>query len=232
MVKYIVKKILYGFLVLFGVVTAIFFLFSAKPGDPALMAGGNHATAEVIQNIRKDLGLDLPLFERYALYLNDLSPVSIHNKNIKGSHVYLDSVKYDASVLMSFSENRVLVYKTPYLRRSYETKRAVSDVVFEKLPNTVVLAFAAMFFATLIGIALGILSAVNKGSFYDNSSFIIAVTGMSAPSFFMATIISTVGGLKWAEQMDLPAFPLMTLLLGLIIGIITYFRKIINFLKP
>ena len=39
------------FLVLFGVVTAIFFLFSAKPGDPSLMAGGNHATAEVIQNI-------------------------------------------------------------------------------------------------------------------------------------------------------------------------------------
>jgi hypothetical protein len=48
---------------------------------------------------------------------------------------------------------------------------------------------------------------------------------MSAPSFFMATIISTVGGLKWAEQMDLPAFPLMTLLLGLLIGIITYFRE-------
>jgi ABC-type dipeptide/oligopeptide/nickel transport system permease component len=224
-VKYIVKKILYGFLVLFGVVTAIFFLFSAKPGDPALMAGGNHATAEVIQNIRKDLGLDLPIVERYALYLNDLSPVSIQNKHDKNSHLYLDTAKYDASELMSFSENRVLVYKTPYLRRSYETKRAVSDVVFEKLPNTLVLAFAAMFFATLIGIVMGIISAVNKGSFYDNSSFIIAVTGMSAPSFFMATIISTVGGLKWAEQMDLPAFPLMTMLLGLIIGIITYFRE-------
>ena len=151
MVKYIVKKILYGFLVLFGVVTAIFFLFSAKPGDPALMAGGNHATAEVIQNIRKDLGLDLPMIERYALYLNDLSPLSIHNKKVQGSHLYLDTAKYDASVLMSFSENRVLVYKTPYLRRSYETKRAVSEVVFEKLPNTVVLAFASMFFATLIG---------------------------------------------------------------------------------
>ena len=225
MVKYIVKKILYGFLVLFGVVTAIFFLFSAKPGDPALMAGGNHATAEVIQNIRKDLGLDLPMIERYALYLNDLSPLSIHNKKVQDSHLYLDTAKYDASVLMSFSENRVLVYKTPYLRRSYETKRAVSDVVFEKLPNTVVLAFAAMFFATLIGIILGILSAVNKGSFYDNSSFIIAVTGMSAPSFFMATINLTVGGLKWAEQMDLPAFPFIALFLGLLIGIITYFRE-------
>ena len=179
----------------------------------------------MIQNIRKDLGLDLPMIERYALYLNDLSPLSIHNKKVQGSHLYLDTAKYDASVLMSFSENRVLVYKTPYLRRSYETKRAVSDVVFEKLPNTVVLAFAAMFFATLIGIILGILSAVNKGSFYDNSSFIIAVTGMSAPSFFMATIISTVGGLKWAEQMDLPAFPFIALFLGLLIGIITYFRE-------
>jgi len=224
-VKYIIKKILYGFLVLFGVVTAIFFLFSAKPGDPALMAGGNHATAEVIENIRKDLGLDLPIIQRYALYLNDLSPISFHNENVEQSHVYLDTAKYDATVLMTLSENRVLVYKTPYLRRSYETKRSVSEVVFEKLPNTLVLAVAAMFFATLIGIIMGIVSAVNKGSFYDNSSFIIAVTGMSAPSFFMATIISTVGGLKWAEQLDLPAFPLVTMLLGLIVGMIVYFRE-------
>ena len=92
MVKYIVKKILYGFLVLFGVVTAIFFLFSAKPGDPALMAGGNHATAEVIQNIRKDLGLDLPIFERYALYLNDLSPISIHNKKVRVRVIHSNKV--------------------------------------------------------------------------------------------------------------------------------------------
>jgi len=224
-IKYIIKKILYGFLVLFGVVTAIFFLFSAKPGDPSLIIAGNNANAEVIQNIRKDLGLDLPIIERYALYLNDLSPISIHNENAEESYVYLDTSKYDASVLMNISENRVLVFKTPYLRRSYETKRSVSEVVFEKLPNTLILAIAAMFFATLIGIIMGIISAVNKGSFYDNSSFIIAVTGMSAPSFFMATIISTVGGLKWAEQMDLPSFPLITMLLGLFVGMIHYFRE-------
>ena len=65
-----------------------------------------------------------------------------------------------------------------------------------------------MFFATLIGIVMGILSAVNKGSFYDNSTFIIAVTGMSAPSFFMATIISTVGGLKMGGANGFTCIPI------------------------
>lgn len=212
-------------LVLFGVVTAIFFLFNAKPGDPALMAGGQHATEEVIENIKKDLGLDLPLYQRYVLYLNDLSPISIHNKNVKDSRVYMDTTKYSATELFSFSENRTLVIKAPYLRRSYHTKRKVSDVIFEKLPDTAVLAFVAIFLATFIGIIMGIVSAVNKGSFYDNSSFIIAVTGMSAPSFFMAAIISVVGGLTWAKQMQIPSFPLILMILAILVAIGAHLKR-------
>lgn len=223
--KYIIKKILYGALVLFGVVTAIFFLFNAKPGDPALMAGGQHATEEVIENIKKDLGLDLPLYERYVLYLNDLSFISIHNKNIEESRIYLDTSKYNATELFSLSENRTVVFKSPYLRRSYHSKREVSEVIFDRLPATVILALSAVLLATIIGIIMGIFSAVNKGTFYDNASFIVAVTGMSAPSFFMASIISVVGGLTWAKQMDIPSFPLVLMLLGMLIGISIYLKN-------
>ena len=53
MFQYIIRKIIYGFLVLFGVVTIIFVLFNIKPGDPSLMLGGQNATDEVIENIRK-----------------------------------------------------------------------------------------------------------------------------------------------------------------------------------
>ena len=56
MFQYIIRKIFYGFLVLFGVVTIIFVLFNIKPGDPSLMLGGQNATDEVIENIRKDKG--------------------------------------------------------------------------------------------------------------------------------------------------------------------------------
>ena len=181
-------------LVLFGVITIIFVLFNIKPGDPSLMLGGQNATDEVIENIRKDLGLDLPFYKRYLLYLNDLSPLSIHDNNNSESNIYLDTAKYDESELFRMGETRSLVFKYPYLGKSYQNKRNVDEIIMEKLPDTVILAFGAIFIATILGIFLGIVSAVNKGEFYDNVSFISAVAGMSAPSFFMAAIISVVGG--------------------------------------
>lgn len=225
MFKYALKKILYGFLVLFGVVTTIFFIFNAKPGNPALMVGSQHATEEIIKNIEKDLGLDLPLGKRYLLYLNDLSILSLHSNNVD-SHYYLSEEKYgNKTELFAVSKKTKLVIKAPYLRRSYNNRRDVWEIVKEKLPDTAILAFSAVGLATFIGILLGIISAINKGSFYDTSTFIIAVTGMSAPSFFVAYIFSTVGGLTWAEQLDLPTFPFILMLLFISVGIVSKYAQ-------
>ncbi|HYC29946.1 MAG TPA: hypothetical protein VEB42_14035, partial [Chitinophagaceae bacterium] len=76
---FIIKKALYGVAVLFGVVTAIFFLFNVLPGDPAAMILGQRANKESIAAVHRDLGLDKPLPVQYLNYLNDLSPVSSHN---------------------------------------------------------------------------------------------------------------------------------------------------------
>ncbi len=223
MFQYIIRKIFYGFLVLFGVVTAIFILFNIKPGDPSLMLGGQNATDEVIENIRKDLGLDLPFHERYLLYLNDLSFISVNDMRDSESNIYMDTSKYDGKELFSVGDSRSVVFKYPYLGKSYQNKRNVDEVIMEKLPDTIILAFSAISIATLLGIFLGIVSAVNKGKFYDTVSFIAAVAGMSAPSFFMAAIISVVGGYTWSEQMNLPVFPLILAILGLLIGIVRQF---------
>lgn len=177
------------------------------------MLGGQHSTPEIIQTIRKDLGLDLPFHKRYLIYLNDLSPISVHNTENFESSIYLDSSKYTAHRLLQLSENKTLVLKYPYLRKSYQNKRNVARIISEKLPDTFLLAFSAILIATVLGIFLGIISAVNKGRFFDNVSFIGAVAGMSAPSFFMAAIISVVGGYTWSTQMNLPVFPFLFALL-------------------
>jgi len=223
--RFIIKKIAYGFFVLFGVVTVIFILFNIKPGDPALMLGGQHSTKEIVQTIRKDLGLDLPFHKRYAFYLNDLSPFSIHNVKEVESVIYLDSSKYTAVELLNLSFNKSLVLKYPYLRKSYQNKRSVAQIIREKLPDTFVLALSAILIATVLGIIFGVISAVNKGRFFDNISFIAAVSGMSAPSFFMAAIISVVGGYTWSNQMDLPVLPFVFSLLAIIIGLLTILVK-------
>jgi peptide/nickel transport system permease protein len=190
-IKFIIKRLLYGFLVLLGVITIVFLLFNVLPGDPARMMLGQRADVASIDQINRDLGRDKPLYFQFLMYLNDLSPVSIHNPVNTEDHLYLDREKYtDAKELFRISEDKVLVLKTPYLRRSYQSKRKVSEILYESLPETFVLAAAAMTFATFFGVILGIISAVRKDSWLDSSSLFFAVLGMSGPSFFMGLIIS------------------------------------------
>lgn len=225
MFRYIIRRLFYGLLVLFGVITIVFFLFNFKQGDPSLMLGGQNANQEILQSIRHDLGLDLPLMSRYALYLNDLSPVSVHNTSVQSSYIFLDDTKYSYLKLLDWSENRTLVLKYPYLRRSYSTDREVSDIIKSTLPDTAILAVASILIATIFGIVLGIFAALNRGSFFDNSSLVFAVLGMSAPSYLSGIIIAWIGGSLWTEVTSLPVLPFFFLMLGLVFGVILQKKK-------
>ena len=76
MFRYIVKKIGYGLLLMLGVVTLVFFLFTVLPSDPARMMMGQRSDLQTEEAIRKEMGLDLPLGVQYLAYLNDVSPIS------------------------------------------------------------------------------------------------------------------------------------------------------------
>jgi ABC-type dipeptide/oligopeptide/nickel transport system permease component len=225
-VNFIIRKMAYGLLVLYGVVTLVFLIFSIQPGDPARMMLGQRATQESIEAIKKDLGLDLPLAKQYALYMNDLMPLSLHNPTVEASHVYLSAEKYDFKELVRFSENRALVLKKPYLRRSYQTKQKVSEVIAEAMPGTIVLAITSIMLAIVLGILIGVIAAVKKDGFFDNSMFVIAVMGMSGPSFFMAIIVSWIGATLWYTTTSLPGLPILLLLIGLTLGVIAGFKKL------
>lgn len=181
--------------VLFGVVSTIFFLFNVLPGDPAALMLGQRASKDAIDAIHRDLGTNRPLVVQYANYLNDLSPVSVHNEKNAESFWYLNPHKYSWTPLLAVGKNKVIVLKYPYLRRSYITKREVSAIIRETLPETAVLAFSAIFIATVLGILLGIVTAIKKDSFIDRAIFLFAtVFGMSAPSFLVGLLVAWLFG--------------------------------------
>ena len=94
MLKYIRKRLLYGILVMLGVITLVFFLFNILPGDPARMMLGQRADQESVDLINKDLGRDKPMPLQYLNYLNDLIPISFHNNCDTDSYFYLNPDKY------------------------------------------------------------------------------------------------------------------------------------------
>ncbi len=63
--QYIIQRLMQAVLVVFGVVTAVFFLLQLT-GDPVRLMVGEGAAEEDIVNIRHQLGLDRPLPERYV----------------------------------------------------------------------------------------------------------------------------------------------------------------------
>lgn len=201
-----------------GVVTLIFFLFNIKPGDPARMLGGQNANEEIIRAIKKDLGLDLPLYKQYLLYLNDLSPISIHEEVNSDSHLYLDTAKYDYSRICSVGGDKALVLKWPYFRRSYRTTQNVSEIIWDSLPGTIVLAFTSILLASILGIIMGVIAAVNKDKFFDHFCTTIAILGISGPSYFVGLIFAWIGGYLWFNYTYLPWLPFIAMGIGLLFG--------------
>ncbi len=202
MIGYFLKKLGYGILTLFGVVTVVFFLFTILPGDPARMMLGQNENPEQLAVIKKKYGFDKPVSTQYLYYLNDLSPLSFHS-NSNQDYTYLSKDKYQAFHLFTVGNTQV-VFKWPYLRESFQKNgKTVTSVIGETLPNTVVLAIAAILIAILIGIFLGIVSAMFKDGWLDKSIQIISTLGMSVPSFFSAIIFAWLFGFLWHQTTGL-----------------------------
>ncbi|MBK7558489.1 MAG: ABC transporter permease [Chitinophagaceae bacterium] len=180
MLKYVLKKLFYAFLVLLGVVVLVFVMFQGF-GDPARMIAGQTGDKKTMDNIRSDLYLDQPKWKQFMLYVNDVSPLCVHSR--------ADIEKKQLRGIFTGGDIKVGI-KIPYLRKSYQTKKEVGAVLMEALPGTLILAIAAMLFATIIGILLGVTAAVKKGTWLDTTAVFSSIAGISAPSFFMAIIIA------------------------------------------
>jgi len=188
MFRYILKRFWYGILVLMGVIIVVFVLFNILPGDPARMMLGQRADSASVAAINRDLGRDKPLIIQFLSYLNDLSPISFHQISDPGNFWYPDQQKYGKTFrVVSFGKS-ALVLKKPFLRRSYQSKRNVSEILTEGFVNTIILAMVAMVFAIIAGIGIGIICALYKNSFVDRLALVFSVLGMSLPSFFAAIL--------------------------------------------
>ncbi|WGD36148.1 ABC transporter permease [Olleya sp. YS] len=193
MIRYLLNKIGYALLTLFGVVTVIFLLFSVLPGDPAQMMLGQNEDSKQLAIVKKKYGFDKPIATQYLYYLNDLSPLSFHSKT-EGHYTYLSQNKYTAKSLFSIG-NTTTVLKFPYLRESFTKQgKKVSQVLGETLPNTFVLAVTAIIIAMLLGMMLGVISALKKDTFIDKSIQVLSTLGMSVPSFFSAILFAWIFG--------------------------------------
>jgi peptide/nickel transport system permease protein len=202
MLTNILLKLLYAFLTLFGVVSLVFFLFNVLPGDPAQMMLGQNESPEQLALVKKKYGFDLPVSKQYLLYLNDLSPLSLHSTD-RNALSYFSTEKYSAIPIIQNSQY-ILTLKWPYLRTSYQKRgKKVSTVIAETLSNTLILAVASISIAIILGILLGILATLLYNTWIDRWLQFISTLGMSVPSFFSAILFSWFFGFLYHKYTGL-----------------------------
>ena len=188
MLNYLIKRLISTIPVLVGISLLLFFMLRLLPGDPAQVLAGQMATPQEIENIRRQLGLDRPIYEQYAHYLSRLA-------------------RFD-------------------LGRSARTQNPVTEEIWARLPNTLLLAVVAISLACLLGIPAGIISAVRPYSWIDYLVTTSALFGMSMPVFWLGLMLVVVFSviLKWLpaggtgswQHVILPAFTLAAFVVAFI----------------
>ncbi len=193
MLQYLLRKLLYGFLVLILVTVLVSSIIYLAPVDPTRLTFGQRSDAATMKAKQRELALDQPLYIQLGAYLNDLSPIALYDDFEK------NQTKYQYFKLFSFGATKVFVFKKPFLRESYQNGRLVTAILADAIPKTALLAIVALFFATFLGILLGIIAALKKNTWLDTLSTVLSVIGYSLPSYVAAIFLALIFGYWWSS---------------------------------
>ena len=166
---YILRRLVGAIPLLIGIATIIFFVLNLAPGDPLAMYFNPNVPPEVMEQLRRNLGLDQPLHIQYYRWVTSF---------FRGDFGY-----------------------------SFAQSRPVADIVFEALPNTLILTGSALVLVFLIGILIGVLQAVRQYSIFDSASSVLSLFFYSMPSFWLALMLMLLFSLKasqWGWPFSLP----------------------------
>ena len=148
-----IKRIAIGLLLLFAVLVLCFLLMHLAPGDVADTIAQNSGglDSEVMDQIRKDYGLDLPLWQQLLKYLA-----------------------------------RVVVLD---LGHSFYYNQPVTDLIFEKLPATLLLVVSAQIVSITLGVFLGVLASSKPNGVTSHFVTVLSLLGYAAPVFWTGIML-------------------------------------------
>ncbi|NUR72398.1 MAG: ABC transporter permease [Hamadaea sp.] len=167
MLRFFVKRALLAVLTLFAISVTVFVLFFMGPADPAAsMCGSKACTMAQHEQIVKSLELDKSPVTQYASYMRGV---------FVGREIGSDSLKIKC--------------EAPCLGVNFRTYEPVKDIIGRTLPITFSIVLGAAVVYVLFGTALGMISAIWRGSIFDRLAAGTALTFASTQIFFLGSLI-------------------------------------------
>ena len=92
---------------------------------------------------------------------------------------------------------------------SFVSGRSVTDIIGQAFPVSFELGLRALIYALLIGLALGVVAALKRGTVWDTMSMLVALIGVSVPSFIVGALLQYFLGLVLFQATGIRFFPIM-----------------------
>jgi len=175
MARYLFRRLWQSLLVLFGISLIVFILLHLS-GDPAVLMMPPDATREDIDNFRKLMGFNDPLFVSWPPWrvLTDTQYGRFVGGMLRGD-----------------------------FGLSFRHQQPALGLVLERMPATLELTMAAMAIAVCVAIPLGILAAVKRNSLLDHLAMVLALLGQSMPVYWLGIMFILLFAVRLSF---LPAF--------------------------
>ena len=164
--KYFLKRIAYGVVTLFVLVSLTFFMQQLLPGDPFI--GDKNLPEATMEALYAKYGLDKPVWMQYFIYLGNC----LHG---------------DLGV-------------------SLQNHREITTIIAESFVVSLDVGVRAVIFAFVLGVLLGTVAAIKRGSAVDTICMFVALVGVSVPSFIVASILQYFLGMKLTMALGDPVF--------------------------
>jgi peptide/nickel transport system permease protein len=190
MTRYIIRRLLQA-IPLLVIISVIIFLLANAMGDPLASFGGRRRIrSSDRERLTRQLGLDKPLLVQYAVWLigNDWMDIDL-----------------DGDGVADAKGTRKGILRGDF-GKSFMEKRPVIDLIGERLPNTLLLMFAAQVVIVVFSLAIGMFSALKKYSVADHAITGLSFIGYSMPIFWIALLLMFVFAVKFKEW-GLPYLP-------------------------
>jgi len=174
MVRYIIRRLVGVFLTLVVISMVTFGLFFAVPANPAELSCGKGCTPENVAKTERKLELDLPVWQQYGRFV----------KGLVSERTYGEG-------------GELRTCAAPCIGLSFSRDEPVRDLIQTALPVTLSLTLGAAVFWLLIGVTVGVLSALKPRSIFDRLAMVGALAGYSLPTFFTGLMVLIFVVIKW-----------------------------------
>lgn len=191
MTRYIIRRILQAIPLLF-IISVLLYILMINTGDPLVTMGGRRATRpEDRERLARQLGLDQPPMKQYIYWLigNDWALIDM-----------------DGDGTPETPGNRLGVVRGDFGNSLVSRGKAAIDIIWERLPNTLILMIPAEIIIISISLIVGVYSSLRQYSFLDNTITALSFIGYSMPIFFIALVSMYIFGINF-KAWGLPYLP-------------------------